>query len=449
PSVPVTVSEGGSAVVSGSAPTPAVITAASSSGGTVSAAIPGDAFKTTTGQTTGTFEANILPMSAARAILWTGCTNINPNRLLGGTAYNVYAINTNPEHAGDVAGEAVKPVTLTFTYTDEQINQQGFIEESLLAFGFDPENCNQSVNFVRDPLKKTITVTALPKTFFAVTGELRPGFIEREIQVIEENAPEIVESEIKASDLDGIAAIAQGETVAMCLKPSLFKKPVKRIYLTVAGEQHQFQFDVARDCFALSLTLPEERGEQEMELKIIYVDDQVQIITFTARITSNFEATLLDFILPFLEQIQIANEQIEKTVVENEPVLQTAAAVTVPVVGVASPALVTNAMNWYYYLNHFFSWLFSLLGLRKKRKPWGVVYNSVTKLPVDLVIVRLFEKGTKRLVETQVTDKNGRFSFLAPPGEYSITATKNPLVYPQHLSTAQSTVIFPTSIVRN
>ncbi|MDP2630750.1 MAG: carboxypeptidase-like regulatory domain-containing protein, partial [Candidatus Uhrbacteria bacterium] len=62
-----------------------------------------------------------------------------------------------------------------------------------------------------------------------------------------------------------------------------------------------------------------------------------------------------------------------------------------------------------------------------------VVYNSITKVAIDLVIVRLFEKASNRLIETQVTDKSGRFSFLAPPGEYYITATKNPLAFPSHI----------------
>ena len=176
-----------------------------------------------------------------------------------------------------------------------------------------------------------------------------------------------------------------------------------------------------------------QQGEQDIELKIIYIDDQVQIIRFKARVTAALQVTLLSFALPFLDQIQALNEQVGKAVKGTQPILQTTAAVAVPVAGLANPSLVTNALNWYYYLNHFFSWLLSLLGLRKKRKSWGVVYHSITKTPIDLVIVRLFEKNTKRLVETQVTDKNGQFSFLAPPGEYFITAAKNPLIYPSTL----------------
>lgn len=141
----------------------------------------------------------------------------------------------------------------------------------------------------------------------------------------------------------------------------------------------------------------------------------------------------MTYALPFLNQIQALNEQVGKTVQQNEPLIQTTAAVAVPVVGVANPSLVTNALNWYYYINHFFSWLLSLLGIRKKRRSWGVVYNAITKNVIDLVIVRLFEKASNRLIETQVTDKSGRFSFLAPPGQYYITATKNPLVFPSHI----------------
>lgn len=427
PPLPISIPQAASAVLSAVQPT--IINAASGGGGgTVSATIPVDAFKTSAGRTSS-FRARIQPMSGLQAVLWTGCTNVNPRRLLGGVAHNVYAENTEPENAGDVAGDPVKPVIINVTYTEKDIEQQGFIEESLRAFGFDPENCNQLVPFVRDPIKKTITITAFAKTFFAVTGELRPGFVERDVAG-EARDVDLVSSNINQGDLNVPDTASANTHVDVCLKSSLFKKPVKKIFLSIDATQHQLSYDRPRDCFALSFDLPKKNGEQEIVLKIIYVDDQVQIIRFTALITSNFQATLLGFALPLLQQI---NERVGRAVEQTQPILQTAAVAAVPVVGVANPSLVSNALNWYYYLNHFFSWLLSLLGLRKKRKPWGIVYNSITKMPVDLVIVRLFEKGTKHLVETQVTDKNGRFSFLAPPGEYAISATKNPLVFPSAL----------------
>ncbi|MFA5840748.1 MAG: hypothetical protein WC847_00520 [Candidatus Paceibacterota bacterium] len=63
------------------------------------------------------------------------------------------------------------------------------------------------------------------------------------------------------------------------------------------------------------------------------------------------------------------------------------------------------------------------LGLRKKRAPWGTVYDSVTKQPLDPVYVVLKDKEGKE-VGTAITDLDGRFGFLVPPGSYQIETKK-------------------------
>ncbi len=73
-----------------------------------------------------------------------------------------------------------------------------------------------------------------------------------------------------------------------------------------------------------------------------------------------------------------------------------------------------------------------LLG-RKKRQAWGVVYNALNKLPLDLVIVRLLDAQTKKVLQTKVTDKQGRFIFWAEPGEYLIEAQKGSMKFPSAL----------------
>ena len=70
---------------------------------------------------------------------------------------------------------------------------------------------------------------------------------------------------------------------------------------------------------------------------------------------------------------------------------------------------------------------------RKKREKWGVVYNSLTKLPVDLVIVRLFSIDTNRLVQSKVTDGQGRYSFVVNPGRYRLEVKKMNFTFPSLL----------------
>lgn len=58
------------------------------------------------------------------------------------------------------------------------------------------------------------------------------------------------------------------------------------------------------------------------------------------------------------------------------------------------------------------------------RPAYGLVRDSITHIPVDLAVVRLFEQGTNRLIMTRVTDSRGRFFALPPSGTYTVTITK-------------------------
>ena len=73
--------------------------------------------------------------------------------------------------------------------------------------------------------------------------------------------------------------------------------------------------------------------------------------------------------------------------------------------------------------------LLSLLGIRKKNLPWGVVFDSVTKQPLDPSYVTL--KGLKgKDISSSITDLDGRYGFLVPPGTYTIEAKKTNYVFP-------------------
>ncbi len=68
--------------------------------------------------------------------------------------------------------------------------------------------------------------------------------------------------------------------------------------------------------------------------------------------------------------------------------------------------------------------LLELIGLRRRRYPWGTVFDVLTDRPVELAIVRLLA-ATGKLVETRVTDQSGRVGFLAEPGAYTFQIVKN------------------------
>jgi hypothetical protein len=56
-----------------------------------------------------------------------------------------------------------------------------------------------------------------------------------------------------------------------------------------------------------------------------------------------------------------------------------------------------------------------LFGLKKKAPPWGVVYDSVTKRPLDPAYVVLKNLQGKQIASA-ITDLDGRYGFLVEPG---------------------------------
>ncbi len=112
---------------------------------------------------------------------------------------------------------------------------------------------------------------------------------------------------------------------------------------------------------------------------------------------------------------------------------------TVSTVGVVSGVAVSVASGIFLnplsfselFLIPFRLWalLMAALGLKKKNRPWGTVYDSVTKQPLDPAYVILKnEKGEE--VSTSITDLDGRYGFLIGPGTYTILASKTNYKFP-------------------
>ncbi len=70
---------------------------------------------------------------------------------------------------------------------------------------------------------------------------------------------------------------------------------------------------------------------------------------------------------------------------------------------------------------------------RRKRQAWGVVYNSLNKLPIDLATIRLIDKKTGRVVQSRVTDSKGRYLFMVEQGDYAIEVFRQGFVFPSKL----------------
>lgn len=80
-------------------------------------------------------------------------------------------------------------------------------------------------------------------------------------------------------------------------------------------------------------------------------------------------------------------------------------------------------------LGQLWSSILVALGLKSRKKPWGVVYDSITKRPIDPAYVVLMDM-TGNEVATAITDMNGRYGFAVDPGTYRIVANKTNYQFP-------------------
>ncbi len=81
-------------------------------------------------------------------------------------------------------------------------------------------------------------------------------------------------------------------------------------------------------------------------------------------------------------------------------------------------------------LNIIFEFLYLLLFMLKlyillsHQRGIGSVVDRGSRKMLDLSIIRLYDAKTNRIVQTKVTNRNGRFFILAPKGEYTASVSK-------------------------
>jgi hypothetical protein len=76
----------------------------------------------------------------------------------------------------------------------------------------------------------------------------------------------------------------------------------------------------------------------------------------------------------------------------------------------------------------FFSGIYT-----KRRKEWGVVFDSYSGKPIPLANVSIYNEEEKR-VDQKLTDYSGAYSFLVPPGKYHLKTQKKEYTFdPQNI----------------
>ena len=105
-------------------------------------------------------------------------------------------------------------------------------------------------------------------------------------------------------------------------------------------------------------------------------------------------------------------------------------------IGILQPGVFTGA------LLRLWNLIPVLMGYKRKKRPWGTVYDSITKQPLDPVYVSLKTLDGQE-VSTSITDIDGRYGFLTSAGIYKITANKKDYIFPsQKLAGKTSDVLY-------
>ena len=107
-------------------------------------------------------------------------------------------------------------------------------------------------------------------------------------------------------------------------------------------------------------------------------------------------------------------------------------ATSVVTITTAIAALASSLWQIPYLLLQSFLTFISWFGFRKKGKPVGFVYNSITKEPVPQAIVRIFNTEGK-IVWSDVTDSNGDFNAELESGKYTITVSNSGFKFPSNI----------------
>lgn len=209
------------------------------------------------------------------------------------------------------------------------------------------------------------------------------------------------------------------------------------------GNDGAFAFLVPPGTYSLEAVKPGYRkGESPVfEVRDVIVNMNIEIFRLPPALKDVIkpEAAISENVVAVAKNIgektifaqKIAKQEIKK-VIDNpavETVNQVVVAPAVVTIVVANAAAAAGVARFFVYLQFLFTQPFLLLE-RKKRRGWGVVYNALSKLPVDLAIVRLLDAKTNRLVSTRVTDKVGRYAFIVPVGAYRLEAAKPGFIFP-------------------
>jgi hypothetical protein len=173
----------------------------------------------------------------------------------------------------------------------------------------------------------------------------------------------------------------------------------------------------------------------------VFLPSLIQSFTSAPEIISDFSQSL---------RLAIQSDQPLQQILSADPVVvQTAETINTVVVATAVAVPLTGAVatSAYAFSDMFFTLLrlwngaLAALGIKRKRRPWGTVYDSQTKQPLDPAYVALTD-STGKEVASALTDIDGRYGFVVPAGQYTLSVRKTHYTFPSKKLSSSSDELY-------
>jgi len=208
------------------------------------------------------------------------------------------------------------------------------------------------------------------------------------------------------------------------------RKPIRNVTATIGNTTMVLRETAS---YEGAIPAPTEMGQHELSVTVDYQDATSETLSYEINVVPASQAAqTTDGALNFIDNPTI--ERITETIIV--PLVTIVAVANVAIFGAMTATGFPYLMYLYSLLTHP-----TQLIARRKRKKWGVVFDSLTRLPVDLTIVRLLDAKTGHTMRSTVTDREGRYIFIVEPGQYKLAMAKAGFKFPSTYLKGQSEAI--------
>ena len=159
-----------------------------------------------------------------------------------------------------------------------------------------------------------------------------------------------------------------------------------------------------------------KKGYKAVHSELINISSPTQVLNIEVSLMPNVETINLNYI----RRISVLSA-IKRFIQFLNPFVLIIGTLLSLVVLFVLPTALNYIVFGLYVLLDIFNFYFSM----RLKKPFGTVIDVSSKDLLPLSVVRIFDDEKSWLLETKVTDQDGRFYFLLVPGKYYLTSDKN------------------------